>query len=1001
MKGMNRFLGAALAPSLCLLLAIYGFAQEPSDEVKNLIKQLHLPNAEARKDAARTLGRMRAFWAYTVPVLVEILKDDADPRLRGVVAASLGQMGTAAKDAVPALIEALKKDPDSGVRLTIANSLVRMSAASKDVVPALIEALRKDTELGVRNNAAASLADIGPEAKDAAPALIEALRKDAAPQVRASAATALGDIKAESTDLVPALIQALEEDVDPTVRINAAEALWRIGAEPKDAASILIKIPKAYADPNVRYRAVEVLAQIGAQARDAVPGLIEILKKDIDPYVRLRAAEALGQVGADLKDVAPALIDAVRKDAASEVRMNAASALGQLGAEARDVVPALIEALREDADPRVRVSAAMALGQIGPEAKDAVAALIEALKGDYNGIVVQALGQIGAEAKYAVPALIEVLKKEDDHWVRGTTAVALAQISHGLYDARATETLPELKVAYAILKDHQDRGVRGQAVEVKRTIDYFESLWWVGLREKTWLWITDHSTISGIIGAYLILLVFWSLVFWLRPLWLLPVSAFLSRYEPKIKTQNMEIGLPLRHLLLVSLFHYRKRVLDRWVQKHLATARENFANRRTVKERKTYVSTPTMTNEEICDGLSPALLHLIFDKPKSTVLISGEGGAGKTSLACQMALWAMDDESENRLCKSHRMLPVLIEGNLEPKADGKNAFIESIRGHLRELIGVPDEIPEEFLLQLLRKRRVLVIVDSLSELDEATRHNVKPAQPDFAVAAFIVTARIDDVLGGAAKTTIKPLRLNKDRLSFFMDRYLEQRGKQFETDEELFESCRNLSQLIGERDITALIAKMYAELKIASKEQPSNLDLPRNLPDLMQGYAGNINESVKAGRKDTRAVLCASKAVAWECLKETCRPAPAKRDDVLKALRREADAEAMLVYLEERLQLIQTTGAGKDAVRFSLDPLAEYLASLHIVEHCNNSISRWQEITDLLKAQLGAPEIIKGFLLALEDCFNHHGQQHGVPGFAIEAINQLLKPVPTTVAAAD
>lgn len=536
---------------------------------------------------------------------------------------------------------------------------------------------------------------------------------------------------------------------------------------------------------------------------------------------------------------------------------------------------------------------------------------------------------------------------------------------------------------------------------MKRTIDYFESLWWVELREKILLWISGHQTVSGIIGAYLILLVFWSLVFWLRPLWLLPVSAFLSRYEPKIKTQNMEIGLPLRHLLLVSLFHYRKSVLDQWVRKHLATARENFANRRTVKERKTYVSTPTMTNEEICDGLSPALLHLIFDKPKSTVLISGEGGAGKTSLACQMALWAMDDESENRLCKSHRMLPVLIEGNLEPQADGKNAFIESIRGHLRELIGVPDEIPEEFLLHLLRKRRVLVIVDSLSELEEGTRRIVKPAQPDFPVAALIVTSRIDDVLGGASKTIIKPLRLNKDRLSFFMDRYLEQRGKQFETDEELFESCRNLSQLIGERDITALIAKMYAELKIASKEQTSDLDLPRNLPDLMQGYAGNINESVKAGRRETREVLRAAKAIAWECLRKTYRPTPAGRDYALRALRREADAEAMLVYLEERLQLVQTTGAAKDAIRFSLDPLAEYLASLHLVEHCNNSVSRWQEITDVLRAEPGAPELIKGFLLALEDCCKHHGQEHGVPGFAIEAINQLLKPAPAAAASAD
>lgn len=810
------------------------------------------------------------------------------------------------------------------------------------------------------------------------------------------------------SDRINKLIAGLKSH-NPDVRLSTTYALDEIGLQAKDAVPALISCLKENSDPGVRASIAYALGRLGTRANEAVPALITALKDDADPDVRRNAVDALSgiraEAGTELKPPVAALIVALKHDPDSVVRESVLNALALLGFEARDAAPDVIAALKDDAEPGVRSAAASALFMLGSQEKGSVPALIAALNDDEYQVRVSAmdaLALMGARAKDAVPALIAALK-DDEPLIPKRAAYALASISQGLFDSRSTEMLPALKQAYGLMIDPAQRmyDMEEQAAEVKRTITYLETLWWVGLREKIGLWISNHSTISGVIGAYLFLLVFWSLVFSLRPLWLLLVSAFFSRYEPKIKTQNMEIGLPLRHLLLVSLFHYRNRVLDRWVHKHLATARENFAERQTVKQRKTYVSTPTIINEEICDSLSPALLQPIFDRPKATLLISGEGGAGKTSLACQMAVWAMDDEPENRLCKSHRILPVLIEGNLEPQADGKNAFTETIRGHLRELIGVRDEIPEELLLQLLRKRRVLVIVDSLSELDEGTRRIVKPAQPDFPVAALIVTSRIDDVLGGAAKTIIKPLRLNKDRLSFFMDRYLEQRGKQFETDEELFESCRNLSQLIGERDITALIAKMYAELKIASKEQSSDFDLPRNLPDLMQGYAVNINESVKADRKETRAVLDTAKAIAWECLRKSCRPAPAKREDVLKALRKEADAEGMLEYLEERLQLIQTTGAAQDAIRFSLDPLAEYLASLHLVEHCNNSVSRWQEITDLLKAQPGSPELIKGFLLALEDCCNHHGQEHGVPASAIEAINQLLKLAPAAVASAD
>src|SRR5207247_367539 len=146
----------------------------------------------------------------------------------------------------------------------------------------------------------------------------------------------------------------------------------------------------------------------------------------------------------------------------------------------------------------------------------------------------------------------------------------------------------------------------------------------------------------------------------------------------------------------------------------------------------------------------------------------------------------------------------------------------------------------ELLLELLRKRRVLVIVDSLSELNETTRKRVRPAQADFPVAALVVTSRLEEDLGGAAKTIIKPLRLKSDRLSTFMDRYLSQRGKRelFE-DEEYFEACRRLSQIVGEREITVLIARMYAEQIIAAKEQSTDRDLPRNLPDLMLGSVKN------------------------------------------------------------------------------------------------------------------------------------------------------------------
>src|SRR5262249_49860700 len=144
--------------------------------------------------------------------------------------------------------------------------------------------------------------------------------------------------------------------------------------------------------------------------------------------------------------------------------------------------------------------------------------------------------------------------------------------------------------------------------------------------------------------------------------------------------------------------------------------------------------------------------------------------------------------------------------------------------------------------------------------------------------------------------------------------------------------------------------------------------LPRNLPDLMLGYVKRINDQVKADRQDIRKVTNIAKVVAWECLKQTCRPTTAKHDDVLKALGDEPDVEVLLKYLEDRLQLIQTTGPVSDLIRFSLDPLAEYLAALYLIKRCDNDEEFWKKFFIRAEEQPGAPETIKDFLLAVRDC---------------------------------
>jgi len=215
-----------------------------------------------------------------------------------------------------------------------------------------------------------------------------------------------------------------------------------------------------------------------------------------------------------------------------------------------------------------------------------------------------------------------------------------------------------------------------------------------------------------------------------------------------------------------------------------------------------------------------------------------------------------------------------------------------------------------------------------------------------------------------------------------MEAYLTQRGKRDCFDDvEYFEACRRLSAMVGERDITVLLAKLYAEQMIAAKEGTAEGNLPENIPDLMLSYVNEVNRGVEENKQDDRTVHHITKAVAWECLKKTYRPTPALRHEVSAALAGTHDAEGLLTYLEERLRLVQTIGAGRNQIRFTLDPLAEYLAGLHVLDRYGDNEDAWRQFFTLADAMPGAPDAIKEFLLAVHDCCLAKGFYVKVPNF--------------------
>ncbi len=810
------------------------------------------------------------------------------------------------------------------------------------------------------------------------------------------------------------------KNLDPLVRLAATNGLKAIGTGADDGLEDLKSLLKTEQDRDVLSSAIEAIQSINAGS--AIPELIEVFKdKEKDSHVRsaaLRALQTTKFSEEQAEKLIPLLLESLQNNTIDKMnlRISAASALSQmhdhLDSYQQDAVPILTSSLKDPAW-RVRRFAADALGGMGVYAKSAVGEIKTAYEKEKNYTMqrsaVVALGNIGEVSVQEDPEVaLEVLGVLNDalspnkSWmVRNSAAEAIRDIAARFEQKAKSNKLKTKELRNAIpkfekalenleqLKQEQESYLNPTIQNIKSSLEELQ-------RRQTINQILKNPSVWGI-GIYLASLFG---IFWLRPLWLLKVDKALKSVG-SFKLPVIDKQISLSWLLLMLKYH--PRVLDAWVEAHLKSVQEAFEEKDTVSNRNVYIPTPVIKNGKTIAQLTGKELGSTFKRQRACLLIQGEGGVGKTTLSCQIAKWAMSDDRTERLCK-HKMLPVLIEEELqipdEIEIEGDKvrkspfipALIDAIQGQLQDLTDEMESISEELLERLLRQRRILVIVDHLSEMSEMTRKAVRPDSPDFYVNALIVTSRSEEKLGQVTKTTLKPLLIQGDRLSSFMEAYLIQANKRdLFTDPEFFQACSRLSQMVGGRKVTALLAKLYADQLITAKvEEVQQVPLltPGNIPDLMLGYLNELNRSVTDDHKlSDRNVQQDAKIIAWECLKQTFRPTTANRDAVLATLGGN-DAEIRLQYLETRLRLIQIIGAAHDTMRFALDPLAEYLAAMQVLELCEKNPQFWDEFWNRVKASEHI-ELISGFLLALLDCSQANGKKIDVPLAIAEQLSQL------------
>jgi len=902
-----------------------------------------------REMSAFALGQLHGNAADDVSVLTHALKHDTDWKVKIAAAAALGSIGIRTGE-ILAVLEDEEKNKKTGkteVRRACMVALFHLEPDKARAAQYLASVLDGDDPLELKRSAAYNLAQLGPGAAIAVHPLANATHSTDE-QLRQAATWALGLIGPGASSAEPELVGRLQ-DQDPQVRFAAALSLEHIGFHD---ASVTSSLTTAFEKETVledKTKMAEALAEL-ASGSSSARAFFDALHSSQDRSLQQAATTGLSRV-VPPQDADVQLLANIAQEEFPDVRIGAIKAIGHIHQQPAKAIPVLVKSVA-DPIPDVRLAAVEALGEfrsIGNSGQDAIATLTRAL---------------------------------DDDLLRFSAARSLEHIADSLRgdptQRQYFKLLPALESAKQKLKEIKD-----SYLDTYQFQDSYDSIdkairalashkWMQGLSD----WRSENKKTTGIligIAVYLVwIVILHTIILSFFPLRLIGWNNFLSRLGT-VKIPHLgEVALPLNEVVLLHTFQH-PRVLAAWVEEHAETARVNFLNQ-SRRAGGLYYALPVNFDGATLGELSPQSLASKCQSPKFVVRIVGEGGSGKTTLACQIGLWAIEKESGKRLFADRRMIPVMLErgsgfDGLRDVADLNGA----IKGRLRDLTNETRAIPDWLCERLLQDGRILVIIDGLSEMTEASEKPL-PLDPAYTVAALVLTSRSESLWAEVSHTDIRPLRINSDHLSPFISAYVGAAVKLRDAD--LFEACRKLVDLVGKRSITPLLARLYAEQLAAAYSSRGRL--PDNIPDLMLGYVATLNRSRKTDDPDPDTVNRAAEVAAWECCRATLSVGYAKKDQIKSAFKTVDLSGQLLDYLEVRLRLVRTVPPLNLHVEFLLDPLAEYLAGLWLVHRfrSNSDWTKFLEKVDQLSPQAGP---VADFLEALHDCYCNSGSGERSP----------------------
>ncbi|GAB3809118.1 hypothetical protein GCM10028819_49670 [Spirosoma humi] len=401
-----------------------------------------------------------------------------------------------------------------------------------------------------------------------------------------------------------------------------------------------------------------------------------------------------------------------------------------------------------------------------------------------------------------------------------------------------------------------------------------------------------------------------------------------------------------KYLVLFLIEH--DRCLDTFVAYYRRRSLELFTASKDVNSRPYWVPAPFEIDNQKILGFQPDQLGNYYTpglpeirrylRPdRILVSIEGQGGVGKSSLAFQLARWATETDPRRRLFP-HMALPIFantIDAPLDTICTNRLAYLTN-----------NPKLSETLSGALLRKKRVVVIVDGLSEYADLKQEFIHPDTGAKNAYCVIYTSRKPIAL--PESTVIVPSGLRIEFLDNLLDGFTNSYAGAYKFGEqrEVLRSkvkrmILELNGMDNEKPVPLSILRIIVEKASAMIDQQEDLaNLPNSISHLLDNYVADLFRShadpdaaVRQLRKAALISLGMGQLLSpiskksWSFIsKWNCRPQWTP-DTVYSAYL----DKGFLVSCRESGLMTTSGNVGDKQLKFTHDPIAEYLTAKELI----------------------------------------------------------------------